>query len=59
MLCGDVISQLSNLSALPALIGLMATASVIVIARDWRFWLWSLLVQYILVSILHLRLLSP
>jgi hypothetical protein len=40
-------------------VGLVATASVIAVVRDWRFALWALLVQYILVGILHLRMLSP
>ena len=40
-------------------VGLVAMASVIAVVRDWRFALWALLVQYILVGILHLRMLSP
>jgi hypothetical protein len=55
----QVLDQLSNLSAWPALVALMATGSVIVIARDWRFGLWALLVQYVLVSVVHLRMLAP
>lgn len=53
----DFFSQLANLSGLPAFVGLVVTAAVIAIARDWRFGLWALLVQYILVSLLHLRML--
>jgi hypothetical protein len=53
----EVLAQFAYLSGLPALIGLIATASVIAIARDWRFGLWALLVQYVLVGILHLRML--
>ena len=53
----ELISQLAHLSGLPALIGLVCTASVIAIARDWRFELWALLAQYILVGVLHLRML--
>ena len=55
----QVLDQLSNLSAWPALVALMLTGSVIVIAREWRFGLWSLLVQYVLVSVVHLRMLAP
>jgi len=55
----DLLSQLSSLSAWPGFIGILVTSSVIVIARDWRFWLWALLAQYALVSILHLRMLAP
>src|SRR4030042_6665536 len=53
----ELISQLAHLSGLPALIGLVCTAAVIAIARDWRFELWALLAQYILVGVLHLRML--
>jgi hypothetical protein len=55
----DLLAQLSNLSALPTLMGLVVTASVIAIVREWRFALWALLTQYILVGILHLRMLPP
>lgn len=55
----DLLSQLSNLSGLPAFIGLIVTASVIAVVRDWRFALWALLIQYILVGVLHLRMLPP
>ena len=55
----DFLSQLSALSTLPTFVGLVATASVIAIVRDWRFALWALLAQYILVGVLHLRMLSP
>jgi hypothetical protein len=55
----DLFSQLSKLSALPLFVGLIATASVIAVVRDWRFALWALLAQYILVGILHLRMLPP
>jgi hypothetical protein len=55
----NFLSQLSELSALPAFVGLVITASVIAVVRDWRFALWALLVQYVLVGILHLRMLPP
>jgi hypothetical protein len=55
----DILSQLSNLSAWPIFFGLVGTASVIAVIRDWRFSLWALLVQYVLVGILHLRMLPP
>jgi len=57
LLGSDLIAQLSHLSGVPAFIGLIATASVIVIARDWRFGLWALLIQYVLVGLLHMRML--
>jgi hypothetical protein len=40
-------------------VGLVITSSIIVVARDWRFWLWALLLQYVLVSFIHLRALPP
>jgi hypothetical protein len=49
--------QLANLSAWPALMALMITSSIIVISRDWRFGLWAFLVQYVIVSVVHLRML--
>ena len=53
----ELIAQLAHLSAVPALIGLVCTATVIAMARDWRFGLSALLAQYILVGVLHLRML--
>lgn len=53
----ELVSQLAELSGLPALIGLVVTASMIAVVRDWRFGLWALLVQYILLGVLHLRML--
>jgi hypothetical protein len=55
----DLLTQLSNLSAWPMFVGLLFTSAVIIVARDWRFWLWALLVQYVLMSVLHLRMLTP
>jgi hypothetical protein len=55
----DLLVQLSNLSAWPMFVGLLFASAVIIVARDWRFWLWALLVQYVLMSVLHLRMLTP
>jgi hypothetical protein len=55
----DLLEQLSQLSALPGFLGLLVTASVIAVVREWRFALWALLIQYILIGLLHLRLLAP
>lgn len=55
----EALQQLANLSAWPVFLALILTSAVIVIARDWRFGLWALLVQYVLVSLLHLRMLAP
>ncbi|MBN1639784.1 MAG: hypothetical protein JXA09_01020 [Anaerolineae bacterium] len=55
----DVVRDLANLSAWPMFVGLVIASSIIVVARDWRFWLWALLIQYVLVSLVHLRALPP
>jgi hypothetical protein len=55
----EALQQLSTLSAWPVFLALIVTSAVIVVAHDWRFGLWALLVQYVLVSVLHLRMLSP
>ena len=52
-------SQLGHLSGAPALLGLFVTGTTIAVVRAWRFGLWALLAQYILISMLHLRMLSP
>ncbi len=59
MSLNDLLSQLTQLSGIPAVIGLVITASIIAIVRDWRFGLWALLAQYILLGLLHLRMLPP
>lgn len=53
------IAQLANLSGVPIVIGLVITGAIIAIVRDWRFGLWALLVQYLLLGVLHLRMLAP
>ncbi|MBN1936970.1 MAG: hypothetical protein JW934_20080 [Anaerolineae bacterium] len=53
------LTQLANLSGIPIVIGLVITASIIAIVRDWRFGLWALLVQYVLLGVLHLRMIPP
>lgn len=55
----EILSDLAHLSAWPILAALLVTTSVIVIASDWRFWLWSLLIQYLLLGVLHMRVLGP
>ncbi len=53
----ELLSRLSNLSGIPLVFGLVITASVIAVVRDWRFGLWALLLQYVLLGALHLRML--
>lgn len=55
----DLLQQLSQLSALPGFLVLLVTASVIAVVREWRFALWALLIQYVVIGLLHLRLLPP
>ena len=55
----DLISRLAGLSGVPMVVGLIVTASVIAVIRDWRFGLWALLIQYVLLGVLHLRMLAP
>jgi len=55
----DVLAKLSFLTTTPAIIGLVITASLIVIISDWRFSLAALSVQYVLVGLLLTRLIQP
>ncbi|MFQ5813295.1 MAG: hypothetical protein ACE5I2_08935 [Anaerolineae bacterium] len=55
----DVLAKLSFLTTTPAIVGLVITASLIVVIRDWRFSLTALLGQYVLVGLLLTRLIQP
>jgi len=55
----DVLAKLSFLTTTPAVVGLLITASLIVVIRDWRFSLAALLGQYVLVGLLLTRLIQP
>ena len=55
----EVLAKLSFLTITPAVIGLVITAVLIVILRDWRFSLAALLGQYVLAGILLTRLIQP
>ncbi len=55
----DVLAQLSFLMTTPSIVGLVVTASLIVIISDWRFSLGALSVQYVLVGLLLTRLIQP
>ena len=55
----DVLAKLSFLTTTPAVAGLVITASLIVVIRDWRFSLAALAVQYVLVGLLLTRLIQP
>ena len=55
----DVLAKLSFLMTTPAIVGLVITASLIVVISDWRFSLAALLGQYVLVGLLLTRLIQP
>lgn len=55
----DVLAKLSFLTTTPAIIGLIITASLIVLIRDWRLSLAALAIQYVLVGLLLTRLIQP
>jgi hypothetical protein len=55
----EVIARLSFLTASPAVVSLVVTASLIVVVRDWHISLTALLAQYLLVGFLLTRLIPP
>jgi uncharacterized MnhB-related membrane protein len=55
----EVLAKLSFLTTTPAVVGLVITASLIVVVRDWRFSLAALSVQYVLAGLLLTRLIQP
>ncbi len=55
----DVLAKFSFLTTTPAIVGLVITASFIVVISDWRFSLAALSVQYVLVGLLLTRLIQP
>lgn len=55
----EIIARLSFLTASPAIAGLVVTASLIVVVRDWRVSLAALSAQYLAVGFLLTRLITP
>lgn len=51
----DIVTRLSSLSHLELMLGLLITATIIIVLEDWRLCLWALLAQYILVGVLLVR----
>jgi len=51
----DIIVSLSSLSHLDLMLGLLITATVIIVLKVWRLCLWALLFQYVLVTLLLVR----
>jgi hypothetical protein len=55
----DVLAKLSFFTTTPAIVGLVITASLIVLIRDWRLSLAALSGQYVLAGLLLTRLIQP
>lgn len=51
----DIFLSLSSLSHVELMVGLLITGTVIIVFEDWRLSLWALLAQYVLVSLLLVR----
>jgi hypothetical protein len=51
----NIIVSLSALSHLELMLGLLITATVIIVLEDWRLCIWALAAQYILVAVLLAR----
>jgi len=55
----ELLNQLKFITYETALLGLFITAGIILVMRDWRFLILTLLIQYILEGIILLRLVRP
>ncbi len=55
----EFLSQLQFIGFEATLLGVIITATIILVARDWRFLLFALLIQYILVGLTLSRLVRP
>ncbi|RME71057.1 MAG: hypothetical protein D6784_15750 [Chloroflexi bacterium] len=55
----DLLVQLQSISLEAGLLGLLLTASVILVSRDWRVMILALLGQYILAGLVLTRLVRP
>lgn len=55
----EILAQLQFLTQESALLGLFITAGIILIARDWRTLILTLLIQYILAGLILSRLVRP
>lgn len=51
----DMFLTLTSLSYLELMVGLLITGTVLVVLEDWRLNLWALLAQYVMVSLLLVR----
>jgi len=55
----EILGKLQFISYETALLGLLLTAGIILIARDWRLLIMALLTQYIIVGLMLSRLVQP
>jgi hypothetical protein len=55
----EILGQLQFITQESALLGLFITAAIIVVVRDWRTLILTLLIQYILVGLILSRLVRP
>ncbi len=53
---GDLLTRFSFLAAMPAVLGILITAGVLVVSREWRLNVFALAVQYFFVVLLLTRL---
>ncbi|MCX7683292.1 MAG: hypothetical protein N2508_15230 [Anaerolineae bacterium] len=52
----DLVARLSFLAAIPAVAGILITANILVVSREWRLNIFALIVQYFFVVMLMTRL---
>lgn len=52
----ELVARLSFLAAIPAVAGILVTANILVISREWRLNVFALIVQYFFVVMLMTRL---
>ncbi len=55
----ELLARLSFLAAMPAVAGILVTACVLVVSREWRLNILALTLQYFLVVLLLTRLIRP
>jgi hypothetical protein len=55
----ELLARVSFLAAMPAVLGILLTASLLVVSRDWRLNVLALTLQYFFVVLLLTRLIRP
>ena len=55
----DILARVSFLAAMPAVVGILVTAGLLVVSRDWRLNVTVLTLQYFFVVLLLTRLIRP